>query len=85
VVLEEAKEFRLGSSTLGAYRGLQDIVSLTAALSFRARLGLQRSFWTTSRSANSFPAYFRIDDDSEIIEWLDSKRLDNTFLAPFWE
>jgi hypothetical protein len=84
VVLEEAKEFRLGSSTLGAYRGLQDIVSL-AALSFRARLGLQRSFWTTSRSANSFPAYFRIDGDSEIIEWLDSKRLDNTFLAPFWE
>jgi hypothetical protein len=38
VVLEEAKEFRLGSSTWGACRGLQDIVSLTPALSFRARL-----------------------------------------------
>jgi len=85
VVLEEAKEFRLGSSTLGADRGLQDIVSLTPARSFRAGLGRQRSFWTTSRGANSFPDYFRIDDDSEIIEWLDSKRLDNTFVAPFWE
>jgi len=85
VVLEEAKEFRLGSSTLGADRGLQDIVSLTPARSFRAGLGRQRSFWTTSRGANSFPDYFRIDDDSEILEWPDSKRLDNTFLAPFWE